>query len=73
VQQDCGALFFRQLFYRVADHLGTRLLDQVLLDIGMLIGDIERPVIAVFGIGRERRVQGNLRTLMARVANVVER
>src|SRR5207302_1390677 len=50
VQQHRRALFLRKLFNGVTDHLFARFLHQVLLDVRVLLGDVQRLLFAFFRI-----------------------
>src|SRR5260370_21002266 len=50
-----------------------RFLHQVLLDVRMLVGHIQRPLVAVLRIRGHRRIQRNLHPLMPRVPQRVQR
>src|SRR5713226_7532373 len=50
-----------------------RFLHQVLLDVRMLVGHIQRPLVAVLRIRSHRRIQRNFHPLMPRVSQRVQR
>src|SRR5258708_23347180 len=50
-----------------------RFLHQVLLDVRMLVGHIQRPLVAIFRVPGHRRIQRNLHPLMPRVPQRVQR
>src|SRR5712664_1072711 len=57
VQQHCRPLLFRQFLNRVPDRLLPRLFDQMLLDVRVLLGDIQRLLVTVLRIRLHWRIQ----------------
>src|SRR5215469_4538262 len=73
VQQHGSALFLRKLFNRVTNHLLSCFLNEVLLDVRMLLGDVQSFFFAFFSIHGHRRIERNLHSLVPRVTYGVQR
>src|SRR5882724_3435870 len=73
MQQNRRALLLRQLFNCMANHFFPRLFHQVLLDVRMLVCHFHRSLVAIFRVGHDRRVHGNLQLLVPMVAQRIQR